>query len=116
MCKELSSYQRLCNEHVPQSVLKLLKNCGFQSSRPKLGDVLKWLEERYQVVIWSKLADKEKETWYSKMVSSHPKVKDFDLGYTKEPLPYVQSNLEAIKKVEVLHNLIDLDDYDYADA
>lgn len=97
-------------------VVTLLRNSGYRGKYPKLGDVLDWLEEKYQVVIWTKLADKEKETWYAKMESSHPKAKGFELPYTPEPLPYAQAVIEAIKKVEVFHQLIDLDDYGYADA
>ena len=116
MCEELTSIQKLYLEHVPQSVVKLLRNCGYKGKYPKLGDVMSWLEEKYKVFIWVKLADKEKETWYAKMDSTHPKVKDFKLPFTTEPLPYAQAVIEAIKKVEVFHQLIDLDDYGYADA
>lgn len=116
MCKELSSYQRLCLESVPQSLVKIIRNCGYRGKYPKLGDVLSWLEQKYQVIVVVKLADKEKETWYAKMESNHPKVKGFELPYTQEPLPYAKAVIDAIKKVEVFHQLIDLDDYGYADA
>ncbi len=108
-------YKELCAKQVPASLIKKLRVCGYTSKDPNLGEMLDWLDNRYQILINLKLADKESETWLARIESDNPKLKGFKFEYNPKPLPYLAAIFEALEKIDVLHQLIDLDDYDQVD-
>lgn len=114
-----SWYYRCIETPLPIQLVKELKESGFQpkSADPNLGEALDWLWEKYQARVVVTLDDRtvEPETWFARIQSEHPKMKNFEFKNISPSQPYAKAIIEALKDVHVLHWIIDLEEYYFPD-